>query len=211
LRNGIHSNNHLQNAFDKYGPDSFEPHVLEEALEDMLDIRERSWIVYYKSNQEKFGYNLSSGGFRGGRHSEESKTKIALARKGKPLSTEIRQKMSNAAKGKTGLWMKGRKLPEETRSKMSDAHKGDKNHFFGKHHSEKTKTKLSVSQMGKIISIETRLKMSKARMGKPVPDEVRRRMSAGRIGMRFTEEHKRNISIARMRMFNKTRKEEYET
>lgn len=55
---------------------------------------------------------------------------------------------------------------EDTRKKMSDARKGEKNHFYGKHHSEETKQKLSVINSQRKASEETRAKQSAARLGK---------------------------------------------
>lgn len=40
-------------------------------------------------------------------------------------------------------WNKGLKCSEEWRKHNSEAHKGEKNHFFGKKHSEKTRKKMS--------------------------------------------------------------------
>ena len=39
-------------------------------------------------------------------------------------------------------------VSNETRKKMSDAHSGEKNHNFGKHHSEETRKKMSDAHSG---------------------------------------------------------------
>lgn len=70
--------------------------------------------------------------------SEETRRKISEALKGKkkpPMSEEQKKKLSEANKGKT--------ISSETKLKMSAKKKGDKNSFFGKHHSEETRRKIS--------------------------------------------------------------------
>ena len=51
-------------------------------------------------------------------------------------------------------------LSAETKKKMSIAKKGDKNPWFGKHHSEETRQKISESCKGQLVSEETRRKIS---------------------------------------------------
>lgn len=43
----------------------------------------------------------------------------------------------------------GIELSEETRKRMSESHTGEKNHFYGKTHSEESKLKMSVAKLGK--------------------------------------------------------------
>lgn len=57
-----HYNNYLQRAFDKYGRDNFSFRVLENCEITELDDREAYWITYYKTNDDKYGYNLSPAG-----------------------------------------------------------------------------------------------------------------------------------------------------
>lgn len=75
LKEGCHHNNHLQNAFDKYGEKNFTHEIIEEQIpETMLDDRERHWINYYDSFEGE-GYNQTSGGYSF-KHSEKTKEKI---------------------------------------------------------------------------------------------------------------------------------------
>ena len=75
-----------------------------------------------------------------------------LHRKGKPQSEESKQKMSDALKGRHP-WNKGLKTPEETRKKQSEGHKGknkgEKNHMYGKTHTEESKQKMSDALKGR--------------------------------------------------------------
>lgn len=115
---------------------------------------------------------------------------------------------------------------EEVRKKISEAKKGEKNHFFGKHHSDESKRKNSESNkgiqagekhpmFGKHHSEETRKKISKANKGKPSPnkgkslsDETKRKMSKAKKGkpshnkgVPMSEEQKKKISESNKRRF----------
>lgn len=58
---------------------------------------------------------------------------------------------------------------EETKKKISLAQLGDKNHRFGKTHSEETKKKISASSFGKTHSEETKKQMSELNKGEKHP------------------------------------------
>lgn len=82
---GIHHNRHLQNAWDKYGKDSFSFSVLEECEKSVLDEREIYYIKYYKSHSN--GYNLDDGGDGciGYKHSLEEIEKMRKAQNPTPI------------------------------------------------------------------------------------------------------------------------------
>ena len=147
LKAGYHRNEHLQNAFTIHGSESFEFHLLERVLEDMLDIRERAWIAYYDSANREHGYNIEIGGNPEKHRSLETRLKISLKKKGKPNlrrgwhhSPETRLKIS--------LGLKNKPISDEHRLKLSRAHKG------------------------KLKSAQTRLRMSLAHQGKPHPHKT---------------------------------------
>ena len=78
-------------------------------------------------------------------HSEETKLKISLAKKGKPSnrkgmkhSIESCKRMSEAKKG--------HHHSVETRHKMSQSRTGEGNHFWGKVHSQSSKEKQSLAK-----------------------------------------------------------------
>lgn len=60
LRNKYHENIYLQNAWNKYGEDSFDFSVIEECdnNKDILNNRETFWINYYKAFNRENGYNI---------------------------------------------------------------------------------------------------------------------------------------------------------
>lgn len=55
----------LYNAFKKYGIDNFIFEILEECEENELSSREIFYINKYKSNDKKYGYNITNGGESG--------------------------------------------------------------------------------------------------------------------------------------------------
>jgi group I intron endonuclease len=74
---------------------------------------------------------------------------------------------------------------------------GKLNPFYGKHHSEETRKKLSEVHKGKYPSEETRRKLSETRMGernhnfgKPLPESVHKKISESEKGRKISEEHK---------------------
>lgn len=91
LKRGKHYNLYLQRAFAKYGEKNFEFHILEEVSENMLDKKEREWIMRRKSNQNKFGYNLETGGHENHHHSKTSCKKMSVAKIGIPWSKKRRK------------------------------------------------------------------------------------------------------------------------
>jgi len=94
-------------------------------------------------------------------------------------------------------------ISEETKKKMSLAHLGKKNHFYGKHHSEETKIKISKMNKGRLIgdknpfygkhhSIETKNRLSKLHLGKT---NLKLR------GRKFSKETKKKMSETRKKLF----------
>jgi len=78
LRKNKHSNTYLQNAWDKYGKDSFEFTVIEE-VKNIGDLLERE--QYYMDKMES-EYNIAPKANRS-KMSEETRHKISKANKGK--------------------------------------------------------------------------------------------------------------------------------
>lgn len=88
---------------------------------------------------------------------------------GKPLSNEIKARLSKVMKGrfagsKNPMYSKthtaeakkkigdariGKPLSEETKQKLSEALSGENNYFYGKNHTTESKKKISDSRMGK--------------------------------------------------------------
>lgn len=113
------------------------------------------------------------------------------------------------------------KLKKEHSSVLSEMYKGDKNPFFGKTHSDKTKEKMknrivsittkeiissrqkdrfsniSGTFFGKTHSNETKEKIRQSRLGKKDSDEVREKKSlAGKNRLPATDETRKKLSLA---------------
>ena len=81
---------------------------------------------------------------------------------------------NKGTKGIMKAWNKGKPMPEEQKLKLTSLAKlriGEKNHFYGKHHSEETKKKLRLKcghiawNKGKIWSRKIKDKLSKSHIG----------------------------------------------
>jgi hypothetical protein len=83
--------------------------------------------------------NLTEGGegVSGSRKifSVEHKKKLSIALSGKPKSGEHKQHIKDKRKLQI--------ISEETSQKISDSHMGEKNHFFGKKHTEEAKARMA--------------------------------------------------------------------
>lgn len=143
LNNKKHHNRYLQASWNKYRQEAFLFDILE-IIDDvsLLDTREKFWIEYYSSAEKDYGYNLTLGG-EGQSPNEETMAKL---RKNNAMK---RPEIAN----KVRLMITGRTISNETRKRQSEAKAGrylGENHpFYGKHHSDETKAKLSASHMGK--------------------------------------------------------------
>jgi group I intron endonuclease len=131
-------NSHLvfHKALRKYGLINFKWIKIEYPDEE-LNMWEEYYIKLFDT-QNPNGYNstIGGGGIKGHhfKHTEETKMKIGLGNQGKEISLETRNKLRAKAIG--------RKPSEESRIKMSLAHTGEKNHFYGKQHTEESLKKM---------------------------------------------------------------------
>lgn len=174
-KNIVYAGSRIENARRKYSPESFEYEILEskeyatinEALNDLNSLES-----YYigKYNSYKNGYNMTYGGegVRGIVFSDDTKEKIrnTLRKhykthpnpfKGKKHSEETKLKLSEIAKSRKCSHSKGKRLSEEQRKKLSERAKlniGEKNPFFGKTHSEKTKQIIGKANSVPVLQID---------------------------------------------------------
>jgi group I intron endonuclease len=206
LKNGSHDSQYLQRSFSKHGESNFEFVILEETSEDMLDIREKAWITYYRSSEQEFGYNVEPGGCGGYHHaSPETCENLKRTNAGRKFSDETRKKMSEARirSGTTPARL-------EVLNKMSEGN-------IGRKKSQEEIEKLRLVHIGSKRSVETRQRMSESAKHKPpVSEETRRRMSEATKGrprtwfpspetlVRMSEAHK-NPSIETRRKMSGAR------
>jgi group I intron endonuclease len=126
LRAGIHTNPHLQSAWNLYGESSFDCFIIEECDQIKLLVREQAYLDHSGCTDPKVGYNINHLADRTVLTPEQCK-KISESKKGIPRSEETRKKIGEAGKG--------RKWTEQQREKMLTARVGQKR-------SEETKQRL---------------------------------------------------------------------
>jgi len=170
LKNNRHSNNHLQNSWNKYGKNNFNFEVIKECNVEELNKEEIYYIGYFKTHNGKYGYNKTYGG-EGSIPTEETREKMSAWQRGRKLSKEHCENVSRGQKGKT--------ISIETRKAMSDGRKGTK-------HSEETLAKMSKSAKGHSVSEDSRRKIGEGNKGKIISSETRKNMSESKKG----EKHK---------------------
>jgi group I intron endonuclease len=102
LSNNTHESKHLQNAFNKYGLNSFCVEIIEIVNINNIVEREIYWIKKLNSADENNGYNLliDTPSPWYGKRSKEHCRKISEALKGKHHSEETKKKQSEARKGR---------------------------------------------------------------------------------------------------------------
>jgi group I intron endonuclease len=152
LKHNKHDNKKLQNAYNKYGKDAFEYHIL--ATYDNAENLEHYEILWTIAlDALKNGYVLRAGNRNaiGYKHSEETRKKMSDAKKGKLPN--------NYGKSYKQLKKRG-KLSEERKNKISKANKGK-----------------TYSRVYKPISDEQKEYLSKKFAGKPRSEEVKRKIS----------------------------------
>lgn len=110
----------MNNAILKYGWNNVEHEMLYSGLsKEDAEAKEIELIAFYGSVEN--GYNTDHGGNTTGTHSIETREKISAGNKGKPRP----------------------QFSEERKLQYSKMMQGENNPFFGKHHSEVTKTEHS--------------------------------------------------------------------
>lgn len=123
LKRGVHSNAHLQSAWNKYGEEAFKFTILENfnpILNFDINNMEKYYIAKYQATNPEFGYNKKVGGEGGGSPCFETRRKLSKLNKGKKLTEDCKRKMSQSRKGKASP-MSGKHHSEITKKLMSKA------------------------------------------------------------------------------------------
>lgn len=124
---GYSGSKHFWKAIQKYGWDNFTHEILFVGLGEIEAKRlEVELISEYRSNEEEYGYNITSGG--GGAagykqsadHIRKRTEKTAAKRRGSKLSEEQKQKI---AQNNAKYWQ-GKHRSPETKAKISDSLRG---------------------------------------------------------------------------------------
>jgi len=160
----------LYRSLIKYGWETHSFEIIHKCDIEQLNELEIYYINKFNTFNTVNGLNLRSGGNRP-IWAQESRDKVGIKIKGHisifkgiPRTDEVKRKIGDANRG--------RKLPpvsDEYRKKMSEIKKGN-TVMIGRKHSDETKKKMSLSQMGrygawtgKTRSEATKLKMSSSR------------------------------------------------
>ncbi|MDD5358344.1 MAG: NUMOD3 domain-containing DNA-binding protein [Candidatus Nanoarchaeia archaeon] len=176
---------------------------------------------------------LGKPSHRKGSHcSEETKKKISISQTGKKLSPETREKMSKSRLNKRHTEdskQKMRKPKSEEAKKNITAgirkwheenpgfNSGENHPFYGKHHSEETKQKISeklkliytdkekVPMYGKHHSEETKIKLSIASKGRKLSDKTKELIGKASIGRYQSDEKKEKCRLAALAQWERNK------
>lgn len=150
-RNGTayKNNPYFINAIEKYGWDGFKHEVILTGVTLVYAQQvEIALIKHYKTRNPLYGYNLTNGGEGVEAMTDEIRKKISVAHIGMLASEATKKKMSEQRLGENNSFY-GKHHSEESKKKISEANKvrsGEDTAFYGKHHSEETKAQLSMLQ-----------------------------------------------------------------
>lgn len=194
LKRGRHGNQHLQNAYNKYGYKAFTYSILEEVSRDRLIEREQFWMDLLKPEFNIAPFARATG--LGLSPSEERRSKIAESnrRHWKSLTPEQRAERAMMAThphteatkrllsekstaNNPRNWL-GKHRSEETKLKIAESLTGHKNGPP----SDETRAKIAEANTGKHPSAETLQKLSESHKGKTLSDETRRKLSESHKG-----------------------------
>ena len=102
--------NYFHNAIHQYGEDNFSFIQIDTAeSQSELDEKEKYWIGYYNSTDKNVGYNLDSGGQKGGCKSDITKQRIGTTTKQKWQNPETARKMRDGLRKGTETCKKNAK------------------------------------------------------------------------------------------------------
>lgn len=203
LNMGLHPNEHLQNAWNKYPSGTFSFSVLERCHPDNCLKLEQKYIDLYKSYDRNYGYNKSptAESNRGVKYSPEVRKVISKRNTGRRHTPETRQRMREVQKelAATKDWKSaGEKLKQawkqrkakgptkleiEGWAKTAAANRGKKR-------SPEMLAKFSKAQKGKNFTAETRAKISATLTGRKLSDDTKAKIGAALKGRKYTAEQK---------------------
>lgn len=143
LRENKHGNPYLQKAWNKHGEENFEFELIEECQEFLLHALEHYWATILDTHNPKYGYNdlpTNPDGFntrfsaaailkmsmsqKNKFVSEETRTKIRIARARQTFSAETREKFSILMKNRIHTKERNEKISKKNRGvKKSQEHK----------------------------------------------------------------------------------------
>lgn len=126
----------------------------------------------YEKLRKQFSESIS-----GKNHPMYGRVGILNPNYGRSHTEETKKKISEKSKLRDWSYLKGRSLSDDTKKKLSESRQGK-----GNPHTEESKRKISISNLGKVHSEETKLKISLARTGTKASEETRKKLSQSRLG-----------------------------
>ena len=127
LKNHKHDNQYLQNAWNKYGAEVFSFSILEtcEPDFDKLNELEIKWIERKNALDDKYGYNIASGGGNANPYAGMDEETYNNLRK----AVSERQKKYYQTHSSPN---KGMRLSEEAKRHLSEINMGEKSPMYGR-------------------------------------------------------------------------------
>lgn len=183
--NAYRRNRHFAAAIKKVGWDGFQHEIVSQGLskEEAYE-QEIALIQKYKSNDRRFGYNLTSGGDPGSGRiwTQEERDKQSARRKGCHVGESTKRKLS--------MIMKNR--PQEMKMAFASAQRGKipwnkglcgkDNPCYGQKRTAEQRMHISVSLKGKPKSEEHRRKLSDLNRGRTMSEDARKKLSERNAG-----------------------------
>jgi group I intron endonuclease len=203
LIKSTHKNKYLQSAFDKFGKDFYVFEILENCIVEDMVAKESQYIKKYNSFDNKFGYNLTSGG----EHfnlSDSTKKKLSVAKIGKKLSDETKTKLVVANLLKTRPELKIELLDgkifvdgkEYVKSKRGKFRTPQDDYLLKLKLEKKSKWQSEFAKKlgtNRIKSKEEIEKIRIANIGRKASDETKAKIGSYHIGKKITDKHKEGI------------------
>ena len=176
LRSGIHKNKHLQNAWNKYGESNFcfKP-ILYSDVDRLIFYEQRVLDCYRKNHGEDILYNknLVAGSMQGYKMSDGHKEKLRQCLIGN--SHTLGHKLTDEHKAKICVGLKGKNL--------------------GRKYSKEARQKMSLTHIGKTLSIDSRRKLSDAVKKSWLREDIRNKRIQNNIHKKVSDKTKSKISF----------------
>lgn len=139
-------------AIKKYGWKNIKHQILYKDLtKEEAEQKEIELIKKYKSNNNKYGYNIENGGNSIGKLSNETKIKLSIAHKGKKIREETKKKISEANKkiiiSEEHKKILSKRMKENNPSKRKEVREKIKKAHLGKKLTEEHKEKIRQSML----------------------------------------------------------------